>query len=83
MKNILHVLAIVFAAGLPCTFAAGFVGVALPAALGAGNLLLGFSCVLGLQLLFHDYASVAPSLAARMSTRVVSPVEKTPLRLAA
>jgi len=58
MKNLLHVLAIVFAAGIPCAIGAGFAGVAFPAVLGAGYLVLGFSLVLALQLLWHDYAAV-------------------------
>jgi len=35
MKNSLHVLALIFAAGIPDVIAASFAGVPLPAALGA------------------------------------------------
>jgi hypothetical protein len=85
MKNSLHVLALVFAAGIPCAIAAGFAGVALPADLGAGYLVLGFSLVLTLQLLFHDYAAIARPrvVPAEPLADVVVRAEKFPMRLAA
>ena len=79
MKNLLHTLALVFAAGIPATIAAGFAGVALPAILGIGPLVLGFGLALGAQLLRHDYAAPARPLAVH----VISRREKSPLRLAA
>jgi hypothetical protein len=79
MKTSLHVLALVFAAGIPASIAAGFAGIALPAALGVGPLALGFGLSLAAQLLLHDYATVARPLAVHTLTRR----EKSPLRLAA
>ena len=86
MKNILHALALLFAAGLPCTIAAGFAGIAVPAILGAGSLILGFSLVLLLQLLLHDYAAVAQSLVVPSDSEIAfaaARAEKSPMRLAA
>ena len=85
MKNSLHALAFVFAAGIPVAIAAGFAGVALPALLGPGYLVLGFSFVLTLQLLIHDYAPIAPALVARVApvTTLTPRMEKFPMRLAA
>ena len=82
MKNLLHALALVFAAGIPVSLAAGFAGVALPAVLGAGSLVLGFSLVLTLQLLLHDYAAVAQPLVVS-ATAIAPRTEKFPMRLAA
>ena len=79
MKNILHVLALVFAAGIPASLAAGFAGVALPAALGVGPLALAFSVSLATQLLLHDYAALPRSLVVH----AISRRKKSPLRLAA
>jgi len=85
MKNSLHALAIIFAAAIPAAIAAGFAGVTLPAVLGPGYLVLGFSFVLTLQLLIHDYAPVAPALVARVApvTAMTPRPEKSPMRLAA
>ena len=86
MKNLLHVLALLFAAGLPCTIAASFAGVAVPAVLGAGALTLGFSLVLTLQLLLHDYAAIARPLVVPANPAREFPArrtEKFPMRLAA
>jgi hypothetical protein len=85
MKNSLHVLALVFAAGIPSAIAAGFAGVSLPAILGAGYLVLGFSLVLTLQLLLHDYAAIARPLVvpAEPVADVAVRAEKFPMRLAA
>ena len=79
MKNVLHVLALVFAAGIPASIAAGFAGVTVPALLGVGPLALAFSGSLATQLLLLDYAAVARPLAVHALTRR----EKSPLRLAA
>jgi hypothetical protein len=86
MKNVLHLLALLFASGLPCTIAASFVGVALPTVLGAGSLVLGFSLVLLLQLLLHDYAAIAEPLVAPagpVADFAAARAASSPMRLAA
>ena len=86
MKNLLHLLALLFATALPLTIAAHFAGVALPTVLGPGSLVLGFGLVLTLQLLLHDYAALAQPLvvAARpVLSLAAHPAEKSSLRLAA
>ena len=86
MKNILHVIALLFAAGLPCTIAAGFAGLTVPAVLGVGYLVLGLSLVLMLQLVLHDYAVLAqpPVVPAEPALEITAmPTEKFPMRLAA
>ncbi len=78
MKNILHVFAIVCAAGLPISFAAGVAGVALPAVLSLGSLVIGFTVAIAAQLVLDDYATVAQA-----GVPCAVEAEKSPLRLAA